>query len=416
MKQRICFVCLILFSMALACWNAITLVQQFQRCDFHSLVDRNVTSHEVAVIVLLVTLSLTFVVINESHHAMRGKSIRTGFVATRVAWLLGLLASNVNISTYSSSSVSSVTSPITSSLSPIAAVSVLVHIERRRRNQIREHRFPDVLTEIESEMLREIRLTAAKSSTGAIGVIGDDVVQPWSSLLMAVDRAAPIEPAVGISKVPDRWVVEVKVYGYPMVVSVDGVAAEFRKKRALELLTWLSLNRDRSRRSAARTAMWDIDITDSAFATVVSDMRRALRELNTQSEEISWAPPTYSDDIPLSPLVVTDADRLQVAYQQFKSSNGSEIANLVEVLKGIRDVPFAGTNYAWADLDGTTTRLVISAVEICMDVAQIAGERNETDLLLAAVSAGLRVLPGCEDLLNIQRDYAEKKFDVRVHG
>ena len=159
--------------------------------------------------------------------------------------------------------------------------------------------------------------------------------------------------------------------------------------------------------------MWDIDISDSAFATVVSDMRRALRELNTSHDAAQWLPATYSDDLPLSPLVVTDAERLNFAFQQFKESAGKKSEEVRGVLRGIRDVPFAGTSYAWADLDGTTTRLVITAVDICTEVAETAAALGDTELLTLAVTAGLRVLPGCDELLELQNRHLAQSFARR---
>jgi two-component SAPR family response regulator len=232
--------------------------------------------------------------------------------------------------------------------------------------------------------------------------------------MRGVDRVAPSRKDEKDHQSPTKWAVEVKVYGYPMVISSHGEIAEFRKKRALELLTWLTLNRDRARRSAARTALWEFDVTDSSFSTVVSDMRRALREISKGHETEQWVPTTYSDELPLSSLVVTDADRLRIAHSNFLSSDGSEFDELMKVLKGVRDVPFAGTNYGWADLDGSTTRLVISAVNICTEVAEVAHNKQNDELLHSAVSAGLRVFPGCEELLDIQDRYLANSFTRRI--
>ncbi len=197
------------------------------------------------------------------------------------------------------------------------------------------------------------------------------------------------------------WQVVVRVFGYPLVTNTCGVAADFRKKRALELLTWLSLNRNRQRRSAARTALWEFDVSDGTFSTVVWEMRRSLADLYPASDAREWCPATYSDEIPLKPTVVTDADLLEDALQRFLLDDGA-IGELTECLSLIRDVPFAGTAYSWADLDGTTTRLVILAVDAATAVARWGIDHDRPDTVTEAVAAGLRVMPGCEELLELQ--------------
>jgi hypothetical protein len=74
----------------------------------------------------------------------------------------------------------------------------------------------------------------------------------------------------------------------------------------------------------------------------------------------------------------------------------------------MRDIPLAGTAYSWADLDGTTTRLVMSALTITVDVAHIALDQEALDDAMLATSAGLRVFPGCDELLDIQRTCLQK--------
>ncbi len=411
MKKQFSIWSLVFLCLVFGGWVAFQISVHIQELSNFSLRDSRVSGREAVVLLLLVALLMTLVVLNEAVQYLRESTNQTGFVATRLAWLLGLFATTSNSSAVLNSPATSIAAPITGSISPVAAVSVLAHIERRRRAQIKQHTFPDVLTTTELDLLHQVRQARAKSSFGVDPNI--NVGEPFGSLLRAVDRTLPdsLHGAPVVEVKP--WIVEVKVYGYPMVVSVDGVVAEFRKKRALELLTWLSLNRDRPRRSAARTAMWDIDISDSAFATVVSDMRRGLRDLGTQGNAFDWAPITYTDDIQLSPLVTTDADRLQMAFGEFKSSGNCEKRELMTVLRSIRDVPFAGTSYSWADYDGTTTRLVISAIEVCMKVVEAARDQNDGDLLLTATSAGLRVLPGCEELLAVQDLYINEKFGRR---
>jgi two-component SAPR family response regulator len=212
-----------------------------------------------------------------------------------------------------------------------------------------------------------------------------------------------------------EWALVVKLFGYPVVENGAGDIAQFRKRRALELLTWLALNRDRSRRSAARTAMWDLDITDSTFSTIVSDMRRGLAEIDQHSQRSDWVPTTYSDELPLSIRVITDDVLMAQALESFRkdSRNSSEI---VKALSDVRDVPFAGTSYSWADLDGTTTRLIILAITAAMEVARWALAAGDMTTVEIAVTAGLRVFPGHEELLALQEQARRLCFKAGLHS
>jgi two-component SAPR family response regulator len=200
-----------------------------------------------------------------------------------------------------------------------------------------------------------------------------------------------------------EWALVVKLFGYPVVENGAGDIAQFRKRRALELLTWLALNRDRSRRSAARTAMWDLDVADSTFSTIVSDMRRGLAEIDQQFSRSDWLPTTYSDELPLSIRVITDDVLMAQALESFRK-NSSNSFEIVRALSHVRDVPFAGTSYSWADLDGTTTRLVILALTAATEVALWALGTGDTAAFETAMTAGLRIFPGHEELLALQEE------------
>ena len=74
-------------------------------------------------------------------------------------------------------------------------------------------------------------------------------------------------------------------------------------------------------------------------------------------------------------------------------------------LKGIRDAPFSGTAYEWADLDGTTTRLIITAMQAAVELAEYGKSLDDVEVMSTAVAAGLRVMPGNEELLKIQQSF-----------
>ena len=289
--------------------------------------------------------------------------------------------------------------PASGVLSPSIAAGALAHVLRRRREQIQQMTPPDRLTEDELQIMEQIQRCAQDAKVECAEkvdlVSNTDVVQ----ILRAVDRELPEQVTQDVAVM--EWALVVKLFGYPVVENEAGDVASFRKRRALELLTWLALNRDRSRRSAARTAMWDLDIADSTFSTIVSDMRRGLAEIDQQSSRSDWVPTTYSDELSLSIRVITDDVLMAQALESFRkdSRNSHEI---VRALSHVRDVPFAGTSYSWADLDGTTTRLVILAVTAAMEVASWALTAGDSTAFEIAITAGLRVLPGHEELLALQ--------------
>ena len=289
--------------------------------------------------------------------------------------------------------------PASGLLSPSIAAGALAHVLRRRREQIQQMTPPDRLTESELQIMEQIQRCAQDVKVECAETVdlvsNTDVVQ----ILRAVDRELPEQEIQDLAVA--EWVLVVKLFGYPVVENEAGDVASFRKRRALELLTWLSLNRDRSRRSAARTAMWDLDIADSTFSTIVSDMRRGLAEIDQQSSRSDWVPTTYSDELTLSMRVITDDVLMTQALESFRR-NPSNSSDIVKALSCVRDVPFAGTSYSWADLDGTTTRLVILAVTAAMEVASWALITGDTAAFEVALTAGLRVFPGHEELLALQ--------------
>lgn len=248
-------------------------------------------------------------------------------------------------------------------------------------------------------------LVARRKATSPVDVAS----VPTSHQILSIqpDVATRIEsqvrPSLLSADVMEGYRVVVRVFGHPVVENTAGDFAFFRKNRSLELLTWLVLNRDRMRRSAARTAMWDGTVSDSSFATVVSDARRGLSELCPGTDPRNWLPPTFSDELPLSPYVVSDHDLLLSAVAKFKGNPTEYMELVVHHLDGVRDLPFAGTTFRWPDLDGTTTRLVMDVLSAVGEVVEYALGRGDGLVAMRALSAGLRMMPGDETLLALQR-------------
>lgn len=284
-------------------------------------------------------------------------------------------------------------------LTPAMATLLINDLLRRRRDQIRQQILPDVLTEKEQILLADVRELAKEDAVhDAKGELdsSNPIVQTLTSAVERVS-AEHLEPM-------ENPLLVVRLYGYPEVCCADGQKATFRKKRALELMVWLTLNRDRPRRSAARTALWQVDVSDSTFSTIVSDMRRGIADIASELERSELVPTTYSDELALSTRVTTDYQLLRDALQKFREEPAN-YRNLVRELQGIRDAPFSGTAYEWADLDGTTTRLIITAMQAAHELAEYAQSIGDVESMQIAVSAGLRVMPGNEELLAIQQSF-----------
>ena len=289
--------------------------------------------------------------------------------------------------------------PVGLVLSPAMATLLINDILRRRREQIQRSVMPAVFSDREQALLSDVQ-ELSKNDAGHLSNEELDFSQPTvRELTNAVER-------IGESTLfpTDEPLVVVRLYGYPEVRGVDGQSALFRKKRALELIVWLSLNRDRPRRSAARTALWQIDVSDSTFSTIVSDMRRGIADVAVNLDRTEIVPTTYSDELVLSKHVTTDYDLLRSALYEFREDQRN-YRNLVRELKGIRDSPFSGTAYEWADLDGSTTRLIITAMQAAHELAEYALSIGDVESMQIAVAAGLRVMPGNEELLQIQQSF-----------
>ena len=219
--------------------------------------------------------------------------------------------------------------------------------------------------------------------------------------LDAPEVAAPASPA------PD-WALLVRLLGPVDVVSPDGQSVEFERSKARELVAWLSTHRERSTRTAARTALWEQDVRDATFANVVSEARRSLARLVEPPHAQEWVGRTMTDELPLHTLVRTDADLLEAALAAARvQPPGQAIATLSPAVQWVVGLPFEGTSYLWPDAEGITSRLVLLATSAAAELGAHCLSVGDIDGVFEATGRGLQVLPGHEDLIGLRmRAYA----------
>ena len=183
----------------------------------------------------------------------------------------------------------------------------------------------------------------------------------------------------------------------------DGREILFRKSKSMELLCWAALHRDRPTVSAARTALWEINVQDATFHNVLSELRRGLATAGIQD----GIRRRTRQHLVLTPLIATDAEVLRSALVNAEQAedvvtDASTLDTLISTLTQVRGLPFAGQQYAWADAEGITSTfvwLVTRAVETACLMAQECGDDAAH---VTAITAGLRMLPGDEYFISLR--------------
>ncbi len=213
------------------------------------------------------------------------------------------------------------------------------------------------------------------------------------------------------SLVKGDWSVLVRVLGPVEVQQRDAGEVQFRKSKSVELLCWLALHRDRPTASAARTALWEIDVEDATFHNVLSELRRGLSSVGHDDA----AGRVNKQRLFLADGVVTDAELLRKLLREAESqalelrerrSQEHEsqaphevIEKLLSVLQLVRGLPFADSGYAWADAEGITSTCVWLVTKAIDCVCDLADECGDEAAMLEATAAGLRMSPGEETFL-----------------
>lgn len=292
--------------------------------------------------------------------------------------------------------------PARAVLQPGVALALVARLLKRQREIFATPGHNVRLTEESSRWIYDLGRAASRAHQS----VAQGQVIPVEEADILLDELIEVEESQ--PNAIEEWDLVARLYGDPYIEGRNGIRATFGKKRSVEVLAWLSMNLERPRRSAVRTAVWDVDISDASFSTVMSDIRRGVCSVTSGLDRKQVFPPTFTDSIELGVSLVTDFDLLQRALLEFRR-NKCSAHQLASELDRIRDVPFAGANYMWADLDGTTTRMVLLALEASNELAEWAKAQNEVQLCSIAVKAGLRVMPGDEELLAIQHSFISQR-------
>ena len=220
----------------------------------------------------------------------------------------------------------------------------------------------------------------------------------------------PFEPVEFVER---DWALLVRVLGTAEVVSSEGLPAQFERSKSLELVVWLSQHRERPTRTAARTALWDLDVRDATFANVVSDARRALARAATPIDDAEWIPRTLTEELSLDLGVVTDVELLA---DRVSAARGLRPADAIEVLRPgvelLAGLPFAGTCYLWTDAEGLTSAHVLLATGAAIELAQHYLALGDIDGVFWATGQGLRVLAGHEELISLRMRAHARRGDL----
>jgi len=199
------------------------------------------------------------------------------------------------------------------------------------------------------------------------------------------------------------WNVMVRTLGPVDVQLVDGTIIDFEKSKTKELLAWLTSHRARPTRSAARTALWEVNVADATFTNVVSDARRALNQTHLISISEEWLPRTFNDRLPFHVSIISDGEILESCIARAQELAPSQaIAELHRGLELVRDLPFSGAGYLWPDAEGITSQLVLNIITASAMASELDLQRGEIEGVFWATAKGLKVLGAHEELIALR--------------
>jgi hypothetical protein len=202
------------------------------------------------------------------------------------------------------------------------------------------------------------------------------------------------------------WRICVRIMGPLEIANRRWETLRFERSKSAELLTWLVMHRERPTRIAARTALWEVSIEDSTFNNVVSGVRKVINQngrnlLERESNEV----------FKVGLEVITDVEILQAAIEKVKLKGGDdEFLVLREALELVRDLPFAGENFVWADTEGITSNIVLTIITGALLLSDFYMSQQDLSGVFWATGQGLKALRGHEELIALRmRAHAQER-------
>jgi len=195
-----------------------------------------------------------------------------------------------------------------------------------------------------------------------------------------------------------NWKICVRIMGPVEVADRSWDALRFEKSKSTELLTWLVTHRERPTRIAARTALWEMSIENSTFNNVVSGVRKAINQNGNNLLERE-----SNDVLKVGAEVITDVQILEAAIDRVKNKGADEdFIMLRDALGLVRDLPFAGEDYVWADTEGITSNVVLTVITGALMLSDFYLARQDLNGVFWATGQGLKALRGHEELIALR--------------
>jgi hypothetical protein len=199
------------------------------------------------------------------------------------------------------------------------------------------------------------------------------------------------------------WALMVRLMGTVDVIDSRGRTARFDRSKSLELLAWCVTHRGRSTRSAARTAMWELNVRDATFANVVSEARRGTASLLPPAKDRDWLQRTLTEELVLNPGVTSDVEVMRATLDRVDQFGVTAVVTEVEAAVGlIRGMPCEASSYLWPEAEGISSDLILVATSLAASLALHRLAEGDVQGVFRATAAGLLALPGHEELIALR--------------
>ncbi len=210
-----------------------------------------------------------------------------------------------------------------------------------------------------------------------------------------------VEPSA--RRADSGWELMVRLMGTVDVVDTRGEIARFERSKSLELLAWCVTHRGRSTRTAARTALWELNVRDATFANVVSEARRATAALVGPELNRDWIRRTLTEELVLDVGITSDVEIMRATLDRADQVGvGEVVPDMEAALALIRGMPCEGSNFLWPEAEGISSDLILVATSLAASLAMHRLTEGDVTGVFRATAAGLLALPGHEELIALR--------------